>query len=761
MYENLSSTNINFYNYILSKQNSLNTQTNFSNSNFNLFKNTKSLNQSEIQNYKNLHQSNKAIKNIKVNKLNSNDISLKSINSIYFKTNRDFYHSKPLNKRNKSSNYFLDDYNTINYTNINNINNINSTLFPYNKHKRTKSDFIFLNNNFINKTNNDENIYSKFNTIRDNIINNLITTENNNNNKETEEDIYNFKNMKMFYAHLELLLSLYLKRYFKFFIQRIKQYEKIKNIVNVNLYNALNNNNNNQPIINLNNAHCSLYCSININKDNNEIFDTNNNINNNNINQNSKILNKNNKNHFCSMKDIKNKNIYVPKNKSKNLKQNKSKVFMTKDKNKINNNNMKKSSPIKEMNIDLKKMNINQNKIKNQRAINSKNEKNKLKISNSKSNIYKRPKDSNNTTKNIIKEIKIQNKELILTPYENKNKKFFDTIYSYQQSPINKENNNIKKIYIRKNNSNEMDNIKTNLFRNKSNLSFLKSFSDYIQYKQKETLIKKIITADKRIFININYINIDSFLGNNNNNKNSIYSLLKIENTLSLTIIKNTLLIMDNINQNMILSDIFIFDNDKNNNLNYKKISKAYFNEIQNTKDNNCKNKIDIFKFSNVIKDIIIINIRKYLLNKFKKDIHLRKLISIKTKKILNYYFKKFLHNKNNNSIKSGIYHKINYNDDFNLNKKVKSPMSIKNNNNYHWKINAFSLNSKNNNILYRNKNKKNKNQIQQSSTNYSHNYKYWNKEFNITVHENKNNNNNNNCNKKKNINSYTNKNKK
>ena len=760
MYENLSSTNINFYNYILSKQNSLNTQTNFSNSNFNLFKNTKSLNQSEIQNYKNLHQSNKAIKNIKVNKLNSNDISLKSINSIYFKTNRDFYHSKPLNKRNKSSNYFIDDYNTINYTNINNINNINSTLFPYNKHKRTKSDFIFLNNNFINKTNNDENIYSKFNTIRDNIINNIITTENNNNNKEAEEDIYNFKNMKMFYAHLELLLSLYLKRYFKFFIQRIKQYEKIKNIVNVNLYNALNNNNNNQPIINLNNAHCSLYCSININKDNNEIFDTNNNINYNNINQNSKILNKNNKNHFCSMKDIKNKNIYVPKNKSKNLKQNKSKVFMTKDKNKINNNNMKKSSPIKEMNIDLKKMNINQNKIKNQRAINSKNEKNKLKISNSKSNIYKRPKDSNNTTKNIIKEIKIQNKELILTPYENKNKKFFDTIYSYQQSTINKENNNIKKIYIRKNNSNEMDNIKTNLFRNKSNLSFLKSFSDYIQYKQKETLIKKIITADKRIFININYINIDSFLGNNNNNKNSIYSLLKIENTLSLTIIKNTLLIMDNINQNMILSDIFIFDNDKNNNLNYKKISKAYFNDIQSTKDNNCKNKIDIFKFSNVIKDIIIINIRKYLLNKFKKGVRLRKLISIKTKKILNYYFKKFLNNKNNNSIKSGIYHKINYNDDFNLNKKVKSPMSIKNNNNYHWKMNAFSLNSKNNNILYRNKNKKNKNQIQQSSTNYSHNYKYWNKEFNITVHENKNNNNNN-CNKKKNINSYTNKNKK
>ena len=729
MYENLSSTNINFYNYILSKQNALNTQKNFSNSNFNLFKNNQSLNSLEIQNYKHLRQSNKAIKNIKVNKLNSNDISLKTLNNIYFQTNRDFYHSKPLNKRNKSSKYFIEDYNTINYTNTN-INNINSTLFPYNKHKRTKSDFNFLNNNFISNTNNDENIYGKYNTIRDNIIKNIINTENNNNhkNKEISEDIYNFKNMKMFYAHLELLLSLYLKRYFKFFIQRIKQYEKIKNIVNVNLYNALNNNNNNQPIINLNNAHCSLYCSININKDNNEIFNTNNNNINNNINQNqnSKILNKNNKNNFFSMKDIKNKNIYVPKNKSKNLKENKSKVFINKDKAKINNknNDIKKSSPIKEMNIDLKKMNINQNKIKNQRANNSKNEKNKLKISNSKSNIYKRPKDNNNTTKNMIKEIKIQNKELILTPYENKNKRFFDTIFSYQQSTINKENNNIKKIYIRKNNSNEIDNIKTTLFRNKSNISFLKSFSDYIQYKPKETLIKKIITADKRIYININYINIDSFLVNSNIQKNNkIYSLLKLEHTLSLTIIKNTLLITD-INQNMILSDIFIFDNDKKINLNYNKISKAYFNEIKNTKENNCKNKIDIYEFSKVVKDIIINNIRKYLLKIFKKDIYLRKLISIKKNKILSYYFKSFFLNKNNNLIiKSGIYHKINYNDDFNLNKKVKSPMSIKNNNNYHWKINPFNLNSKNNNILYRNKNKKNKNQIQQSSTNYSHNY--------------------------------------
>ena len=261
-------------------------------------------------------------------------------------------------------------------------------------------------------------------------------------------NIYNFKNIKMFYAHLELFLSLYLKKNFVFFIQRIKQYKKFKNIVNNNLYNS-------QPIINLNNAHCSLYCSININKDNNEIFNNE---------QNFKILNKNNKNNYFSKKDIKNKNIYVPKNKTKNLKENKSNRFIIKDKNRINNNEIKKSSPIKEMNIDLKKMNFNENKTKNQKSIN--NFKNKLKISNSKNNIYKRPKDSNNISKKIIKEIKIQNKELILTPYENRNKKFFDTIYSCQQSTINKDNNNIKKIYIRKNNSNnEIDNIKTTLFR--------------------------------------------------------------------------------------------------------------------------------------------------------------------------------------------------------------------------------------------------------------------------------------------------------
>ena len=211
--------------------------------------------------------------------------------------------------------------------------------------------------------------------------------------------------MKMFYAHLELLISLYLKRNYKYFIEQINRFIKIKN--NLNVYNTINNQN--QPIINLNNAHCSLYYSININKDlnnnNTDIYNKNNkymktfyvnkNIVNNmeNINY---ILNTENKSN--------NKTIYVPKNKTSKLK----KIKANKAKNK-NSNNIRKSSPIKEMSIDLKKMNLNANKTNN----NLKNEKNKLKFANSKKNIYKKPIDNNKTetVKDDVKDDEIKNDE--------------------------------------------------------------------------------------------------------------------------------------------------------------------------------------------------------------------------------------------------------------------------------------------------------------------------------------------------------------
>ena len=52
------------------------------------------------------------------------------------------------------------------------------------------------------------------------------------------------------------------------------------------------------------------------------------------------------------------------------------------------NNNIKKSSPIKEMNIDLKRMNKNANKANNNSNSNLKNEKTKSKIS--KTNNYRK-----------------------------------------------------------------------------------------------------------------------------------------------------------------------------------------------------------------------------------------------------------------------------------------------------------------------------------------------------------------------------------
>ena len=209
-------------------------------------------------------------------------------------------------------------------------------------------------------------------------------------------------------------------------------------------------------------------------------------------------------------------------------------------------------------------------------------------------------------------------------------------------------------------------------------------------------------------------------------NKKKIFIKLKEEYNISLAIIKNTLLILENINQNMIFSDIFSFDNDK---------SQFSFN-VNNKKKKERKNKnISILNLAKIIKNNIIKAIRKYLLNKYKKYLYLKNVITKKKNKILSNYFKKFYVYKNNNITKSGIYHKINYNDDFNINKKINPLIIKKKNNNIQNKIYQNNLYSKNNNVIYRNKNRNNKNLIQ-SSTNFRKTHKYWNKDFNITVHE-------------------------
>ena len=172
----------------------------------------------------------------------------------------------------------------------------------------------------------------------------------------------------------------------------------------------------------------------------------------------------------------------------------------------------------------------------------------------------------------------------------------------------------------------------------------------------------------------------------------------------------------------MIFSDIFNFDNDK----------KGF--SVNENKKNYGKN-ISLLNFAKKIRVVIIRVTRKYLLNDFKKYIYLKRIINGNNNKILNHYLKRFTENKNNNIKKSGIYHKINYNDDFNINKKINPLIIKKKNNNIQNKIYQNNLYSKNNNVIYRNKNRNNKNLIQ-SSTNFRKTHKYWNKDFNITVHE-------------------------
>ena len=729
MLENLSSTNINFYNYISSQEKLLKTQNN--NSQLNIFKKSLPCNLKKIKQNKNILISNRKLNNIKVNNIRLDVLNQSDQN--FAKTNRDFYYyNNSLNKRNSIPNLKLEYFKTITTNKID--NNIGNEFLSSYRSKKGKN-VIYINkddnNNLYNLSLNN---YSKNKFNMNNNLKYLLTEKRKPANYS--KGIFNFKNIKMFYAHMELLISLYLKRNYKFFIEQIKKYQKIIFLENnINLYNSINNHN--LPIINLNNTHCSLYYSININKDNDNIFNTLN-MNKDKINNSQKkeqnfIINTDNNINLNNKKGHNNNLVYVPKNKTNKLNQYKQNNEI------INSYNARKSSPIKEMNIDLKKMNSNKNRLNKMNFNNNFNKENKgMKLSNSKDNIYKRPKDNNNLSKNVIKEIKISKKEIISTPYECKTKNFFKNISSIKQfNKYNKENNNIKKIYIRKNNNNNeniKENIKTSLFRNSSDLSNIKSLTDFLKTKPKEILIKKIFTSDKRIFININYVYLDSISKNKIKNKN--FFGLKFQHILSLTIIKNILLMPEYFNKKANFSDIFIFDNDK-----------RIFSFNKNNKIGQIKHKknISLINYIKIIKEIILKSIRRYILNIFKKNIFLKRILDNNNKKIIKYYFKRYCANKNINIKKSEIYHKINYNDDFNMNKKIE--LIQKGNNKETNKYPNYYYSKQNNSIKYRNKKKK----IQiESSNNTARYHTFWNKEINITVHANKDNDI-----KKKNINQY------
>ena len=604
-----------------------------------------------------------------------------------------------------------------NKTNIFNINSNNQELNTiYLKKQENK------NNSF---NNNDNNKYSNKTTIV---------------KKRINKDSIKFKDLKRFFAHIEIFLSLYLKKIFKAFLSKLKLYEKIKQkeeLFNNDTYQV----NNFRPIVNVNNAHCSLYCSINVNQD--KLINT--------------LLNSKNFSSFS-------KNAFTPINKSKQnnnilrsndniIKRNKNisinpiglnfntenyqkeqnkllfitKHTLSKDNNnlinseKISNiNNNIKISPIKEMNINLGQLNLSRlnyidksysnytnanknninkkiifdnqysndliNKMKNctTELYNA----NKLKkIKSAKNDIYIKPKE--NLKKNSIREIKIENK---LTPKSsNTNINSFNSFYKVNNRIQKKndiriqtnEQNMIKKIYIKR--GNQINNAFNYSIIPHYNSTFINFKADNEKSINDVLLIKEIQTLDNRIFINVKYMSL-----NNKNRikitrskryleKNSqiarLYSISIINNKISLNQELYENIKMYNLNNYKGMTDYCFFDNDKN------KMVK------------------NIIKLINIIKNIISNKILKIISKKYAKRITLKTLLIKNYKRNINKYFSKFIENTQikNSKIIHVIYHKINYNDDFNKNNRLQTP---KNDNKFKKIINPrfYNLSHKNSN---------------------------------------------------------------
>ena len=811
--------------------------------------------------------SNNGIKNIKVNKIKIEDIYKEKINNSY--TKRDFY-NKPL-EVNKSFNFyknqnkFQNNNDLLNFLNDNKKNQRKSNLISvrsFNKNKDFINDQLLTSEyNLMNTLNKDISNYSFYqsNNLNNNInyykrtnsisnlysYNNLTTPGKNKNTSNTSKLLVGFKNIKTFYAHLEILISLYLKRNFKDFIEKMKEHNSNK-ISNKYIYENINHKN--RPIINVNNAHCSLYCSININPNTNSpeynhnklfktVFNTNNTpmtkineIEKENIKLlDKKMFNKINKNKllFLSnesdinfnkskkyLKEI-NKSVYFPKNKISKFNNNnnlvnevKGKVGEAEEKREIfnylndiknnNNHDIKKSSPIKEMNINLKKINVckindlnkiysnhklynnSSNNIKyseinnimninnnsnnvmhskinsniiqiNKKDNNGSNdkEKNKLKkISSAKNCIYTKPKDKN---KAIIKEIKIQSTQL--TPYKdeikntinNKNKKF----RKENISPINNSFLNLNSDKINNNLSNSQEKSiikKIYIIRDSKNKSKTK---ENLNENKKDNIVKNNI--DKKYKSN--------FLANKKDKKEKGFTqkemLIKLIKTSDKRLFINI--------KYIILNNIFMTTKKEYDLLYLKienKISLAIINnklvlsegqkdydkfEISNifSFDNDKKENNNLFKLIKKIKDVIVNNIRKRFLYNYKKYKLLRKIILNNNKKLINIFFRKLKNKKDIKKIKDEknncvIYHKINYNDDFNLIKRMKSPNNIKQNiNNINYKAKPYNLTSQNSIQLNKNIKKKNKRRELSSNIIFNNTLKYINKEINIFVHEN------------------------
>ena len=673
-----------------------------------IFVNNNSLNKSEI---KSNNKTDTKFGNIRVNKINFDINDGKNKMDLHANSNTNYrqinyIHLK--NKKNKNS----DSNNLRNITNDISENKDESDI---QSNKNIKKSLLY---NFSNE------LICKYNN-RTAIVRKRIGKE------EPSKKQIKFKDMKTFLAHIEIFMSLYLKKIFNYFLQKIQIYDKPKE--NPGIFN--NNSYHLRPIVNVNNSHCSLYCSINVNQDklintllNNKHFSS--------FSQNTNTpINKKKQNKIENNIEIKsNDNNIIKRNRNFpinsigiNLKtenspriNNKFNIISKKNSNEDNNekifdkndsNNNIKISPIKELNINLGQLNffkfslnkqneINNNKFENNISsrtnllnkiksckenlyqINFK--KNKLQtIKSAKNDIYIKPKETQQ--KKPIKEIKIQNK---LTPKNN-----YLNINSYNNfhkinNKISKRNchnedNIIKKIYIKR--GNQMNNNFDYSTFSHYNSTFINYKADNEKNINDVLLIKEIQTLDKRIFINIKYIQI-----NKNNNINRFRK--KFYNGEKVQIVR---LYSISINNNKISLNKELYENLKMYNLNnYKDIADYCF--FDNDKNKNLKNLVNLI---NKIKIIIFKKILRILSKAYSKKSIIKTLLIKNYKKNIKRFFLRFIKNTLIQKDKNHkvIYHKINYNDDFNTNNRFQTPKNI----DRFKKIN----NTKSYNLTYKNSN--------------------------------------------------------
>ena len=673
-----------------------------------IFVNNNSLNKSEI---KSNNKTDNKFGNIRVNKINFDINDGKNKMDPYTNSNTNYrqinyIHLK--NKKNKNS----DSNNLRNITNEYSENKDESDI---QSNKNIKKSLLY---NFSNE------LICKYNN-RTAIVRKRIGKE------ESSKKQIKFKDMKTFLAHIEIFMSLYLKKIFNYFLQKIQIYEKPKE--NPGIFN--NNSYHLRPIVNVNNSHCSLYCSINVNQDklintllNNKNFSS--------FSQNTNTpINKKKQNKIEDNIEIKsNDNNIIKRNRNFpinsigiNLKtenspriNNKFNIISKKNSNEDNNekifdkndsNNNIKISPIKELNINLGQLNffkfslnkqneINNNKFENN--INSKTnllnkiksckenlyqinfKKNKLQtIKSAKNDIYIKPKETQQ--KKPIKEIKIQNKlttknnSLNINSYNN----FHKINNKISKRNCHNEDNIIKKIYIKR--GNQMNNNFDYSTFSHYNSTFINYKADNEKNINDVLLIKEIQTLDKRIFINIKYIQI-----NKNNNINRFRK--KFYNGEKVQIVR---LYSISINNNQISLNKELYENLKMYNLNnYKDIADYCF--FDNDKNKNLKNLVNLI---NKIKIIIFKKILRILSKAYSKKSIIKTLLIKNYKKNIKRFFLRFIKNTLIQKDKNHkvIYHKINYNDDFNTNNRFQTPKNI----DRFKKIN----NTKSYNLTYKNSN--------------------------------------------------------